>query len=317
MRCTYGFLAGLGVSALALFGPVARGQAQTTAAANPRTLQIGLMSSLFRGVPAPLANVVIQPFAEMMENQAGVRGKVATVGTPLELARQLNEDLVQVGVFHGFEFAWARQKYPQLEPLVIAVNQQRHLHAYLVVRKDGEANGLNDLRGKALALPTGSREHVLLFYERLLKGQGQEPYQFFAKVTTPPNTEDALDDVVDELGDATLVDGVALQCYKQRKPRRFARLKVLQESPTCPAAVVAYRPGALDEALVRRLRGALLNANQASVGRQLMILWRMTAFEPVPADYEENLANIAKLFPPPTTSAAVPSRRPAVAAAKP
>src|SRR5205823_10621864 len=136
--------------------------------------------------------VVIQPFAEMMETQAGVRGKVATVGTPFELGRQLNEDLVQVGVFHGFEFAWARLKYPQLEPLVIAVYQQRHLHAYLVVRKDGEVNGLNDLKGKALALPAGSREHVRLFYERLLKEQGQEPGQFFAKVTTPPNIEDAL-----------------------------------------------------------------------------------------------------------------------------
>ena len=36
-----------------------------------------------------------------------------------------------------------------------------------------------------------------------------------------------------------------------------------------------------------------------SLGRQLMLMWRLTAIEPVPADYEQTLADIAKAFPPP------------------
>ena len=63
--------------------------------------------------------------------------------------------------------------------------------------------------------------------------------------------------------------------------------------------MVAYRPGAIDADTIRRFREGMSTANQNALGRQLMTLWKLTAFEPIPADYEQTLTDIVKAYPPP------------------
>ena len=73
---------------------------------------------------------------------------------------------------------------------------------------------------QTFTLSRGSREHALLFLQRLCQGCGQDSKTFFAKVNSPGNAEDALDEVADGAVRATVVDGVTLECYKRRKPGR-------------------------------------------------------------------------------------------------
>jgi len=260
------------------------------------------MSSLFRDVPRPLAQAAMQPFKEMMVTQMRVNGQLVNINDPEVLAQQLSQGEVQLGVFHGFEFAGARLKHPELQPLMIAVNYHRHLHSYLIVGRDMEVTAIEDLNKKTLALPRRAREHSRLFLQRLGQGNGQEPKQLFAQTVTPANSEEALDNIVDGVAQATVVDGVALESYKHLKPGRFAKLKVARQSPTFPAAVIAYRPGAVDEQLILRFREGMLHASDLPVGRQLMIMWNLTSIEPVPPDYEQTLADIAKAYPPPVVA---------------
>src|SRR6202035_1873398 len=84
-------------------------------------LHIGLINTLFRDVPKPLACALMQPFRSLVETQTGLDGRLTTAEDALSLGRQLAEDKVQLGVFQGIEFAWARQKYPDLRPLMIVV----------------------------------------------------------------------------------------------------------------------------------------------------------------------------------------------------
>jgi ABC-type phosphate/phosphonate transport system substrate-binding protein len=212
------------------------------------------------------------------------------------------EDKVQLGVFHGIEFAWARLRYPELRPLVIAINQQRYLKACLIVRADSTVANFGDLKDKVLALPQQSRDHSHLFLRQRCLEYKKEPASFFAKITSPANAEDALDEVVDGTVQASVVDSLSLDCYKRRKPGRFAKLKTAQPSEQFPAAVVVFRPGILDEAMLTRFREGMLNANRTALGRQLMTLWKLTGFEQVPADYDQNLIDIAKVYPPPAPS---------------
>jgi ABC-type phosphate/phosphonate transport system substrate-binding protein len=265
----------------------------------PEVVRIGMVGTLFRDTPEPLVLALMKPFGAMMEAQTGLTGKLIPGGDPLSLARSLAEDKVHLAVFHGFEFAWAQQQYPGFRPLMIAVNQTRHLQAYLVVRIDQRATALEGLKGKTLAMPRGTKEHCHLFLDRLCHDLGADPGQFFSRTTTPPNVEEALDDLVDGDVQAVVVDGVSLDCFKRRKPGRYARLKILLESPIFPAAVVAYHPGPLPEDVLNRFREGMINADKTPTGRQLMTLWKLTAFEAVPDDYEQTLAAIIKAYPPP------------------
>jgi ABC-type phosphate/phosphonate transport system substrate-binding protein len=285
--------------AFALLGFVGLGVGGEGGGRSGNLVRVGMVGSLFRDLPEPTAQAMMQPFSTLMESQTGLPGQVVPGGSAEHLGQQLAEDKVQLGVFHGIEFAWARQKHPELQPLMIAVNQCCHLHACLVVKKDGNVATLNDLKGQTLALPRFTREHCHVYIERRAGENGQALQGFFGKVTNPASIEDALDDVVDGVAQATVVDGVALDCYQRRKPGRFAKLKMIQQSETFPAAVVAYRPGALDEATVKRLRDGMVGAAKTPVGKQLLTLFKLTGFEQVPRDYEQTLSDIVKSYPPP------------------
>jgi ABC-type phosphate/phosphonate transport system substrate-binding protein len=265
----------------------------------PKKIRIGMVGTLFRDIPEPMIQVLMQPFGALMQTQTGMSGELIKVGSAENLGQQLAGDQVELGVFHGFEFAWARQKHPGLQPLMIAVNQQHHLRALLIVRKECAATSWADLKGKRLALPQGSREHCRLFLDRHCQELGRDTARFFSQIATPANVEEALDKVVDDAVEAAVVDNISLERFQRRKPGRFARLRTLAESEVFPAAVVAYRPGAINEELLQRFRTGMLNASDTALGRQLLTLWKLTGFEAVPADYDQTLKAIVKAYPPP------------------
>ncbi len=271
-------------------------------AARQEKVRIGMIGTLFRDIPEATVLALMHPFGALMQSQTGVNGELVPAGDVGNLGQQLADDKLQLGVFHGIEFAWARQKHPDLRPLVIAINQDRHLRAHLVVGADDPAASLKDLQGKTLALPRQTREHCYLFIERRCPQCKKESPGFFSKITFPANLDEALDDVVDGVVQVTVVDGVSLDCYKRRKPGRYAKLKIVETSEVFPAAVVAYRAGGLDDAVLKRFREGMMNANRTILGRQMLNLFKLTGFEPVPPDYEQTLVDIVKAYPPPSVT---------------
>jgi ABC-type phosphate/phosphonate transport system substrate-binding protein len=275
--------------------PGVGGEEQT----HPHPVRVGVPLSFFRDIPEAKAQVLMEPLRLLLEAQTGVRGQLMIVPTAEVVGQQLHDDKVQLGLFHGFEFAWARLKNPQLKPLLLAINQQRQVRAYLLVRNDCCASGFADLSGKAVTMPLQSREHCVLYLERRCRDCGQKPEDFFAKVRIGGDVEDAIDEVVEGTAQATVVDGVSLDWYKRRRPGRFAKVKTLMQSEAFPASVVAYQPGSLSDASLRRFQERMIAANQDRGAQPLLAMCRMTAFEPIPNDYEQNLADILKAYPPP------------------
>ena len=292
--------AGLGALALAcLVGPPRQAHAGKT---RSNVVRIGLVETLFRDTPEPMVQVMMRPFKSLLQEQTGMVGQLVSGGDAEALGRSLKNDRVQLGVFHGFEFAWARIKNPDLKPLLIAVNRDRVLRAHLVVRRDSKFTTPGDLRKRSVALPRLSREHCRLFFERRCVQPGMTPEQFFARVHTPDDIEDALDDVVDGNVHAAVVDAVSLDNFRKFKPGRAAKLRTLLRSEPFPCAVVAYQRGALSEDLLRRLKAGLIAARNDPRGKQLLAMSRITCFEAVPANYEGQLEDIARAYPPPTPS---------------
>ena len=79
----------------------------------------------------------------------------------------------------------------------------------------------------------------------------------------------------------------------------FAKLKELLKSESFPDTVVAYHRGALDDATLKLFRDGLIKADKTATGRLLLMLWMLTAFEPVPPDFDQMLTDIAKAYPAP------------------
>ena len=263
------------------------------------TVHIGLVSTLFKDVPDALVSLMALPFNTLMSTQTGMKGETVKAGDGFALGRDLIEGKVQLGIFHGYEFAWAKQKYPELEPLMIVVNQHKELHAYLVVRADSKIEGWPCLKDQTLTLGKGARPHCHLFLNKRCQDHCQCEPGSHVKLVNAASMEDALDDVVDGVAQATIIDSVALQNYQRRKPGRFSQLKVFEESEVFPCAVVAHKPGVLSAQQLDRFKKGMSTAPSNPLGRQLLTLWKITGFEPVPADYDQVIRDIAVRYPPP------------------
>jgi ABC-type phosphate/phosphonate transport system substrate-binding protein len=282
------------------------GLASLAVAQPPRAemVRVGMVQTFFNDVPRVMIEIASEPFSAVMREATGMSGQFVLSGDAFDVARQLQAGQLQLGVFHSFELAWARQKHPELTPLMVVVNKHHLVRAYLLTRKDNPAASFADLKGKDLALPVRTKEHCRLFVKQRCFEAGQcLPRDFFGTMVVSENIETALDDLCAGKVQATVVDSLGLEFYRDLKPGCFARLKVLQQSELFPPAVIAYREGAIEEATLTRVRDGLINANRLALGREMMKMWKIHAFEPVPQDYAQSLAEILKAYPVPEPTA--------------
>jgi ABC-type phosphate/phosphonate transport system substrate-binding protein len=260
-------------------------------------IKIGAGNSMFRDLSPAKADALIPDFESMLFEHTGLKGQIVKTDDSADLAKKLHDKAVLVGVFQGFEFAWARQSYPELKPMVIAVERKRNLKALVVVLKDSKANSLADLKGQVLSIPNRCPEYCHLFLDRELGALGSQQKEFFAKVVAHPSAEDALDDILRKKVQAVLVDDNSLDLYGQVHPGRHAGLRALTSAEGFPPAVLAYREGGLDQTALGKLKKGLINVSTTVRGKEQLVNWRLSGFEEVPANYESMLADILKRYP--------------------
>ena len=152
------------------------------------------------------------------------------------LAERLASGKLQLGVFMGYEFAWAQARHPKLKVLAVSVNHHSYMYPALVVHRDGPVSDLADLKGKTLALPRWGQGYGRLFVAAQSRRAGQDPGAFLGHIDSFEDAETPLDEVVDGTQQAAVVDRLGLEAYQRRKPGRFARLKKISESPPVPPA---------------------------------------------------------------------------------
>ncbi len=263
------------------------------------TLRIGVVKTLAPGIPTSLLSTAMRPFREYMEERTGASGEIVRAGDGFDLAEKLHGGKLQVGIFHGHEFAWARQKYPRLAPIVVCVNSLRVMRAALVVPAGTSAESYADLEGKAIALPRDARDYCRVYFEGRCVKPGVEPCKFYSRLLRPADTEEVLDDVAAKRVEAAVVDAAALARYKKANPGRGEKIRVVAESESFPPGVIAFHEGKLSDAEVKKTREALVGAKDSPQGKKTLQLLKLAQFEAAPADYDAALKAIAKAYPPP------------------
>jgi len=270
----------------------------TTIADEPKLVRIGILPTMFRSGKAPSFALLRGPFVSVVESQTGSRYQLALLNSPREMQRELTDGRLQFALCHGFEFAWMKQADPKLRPLVIATPAQTPLKGYVVVTDTSSAKSLSDLRGTAVALPHGIHQTARLFAERDCQCVAGKPNDQFHEITTPINGETALHDLCDSKVQSAIVDTSALRCFEERYPARYKRLRIIEESPTFPMTVIAIREDGVDPNVAHRFESGMLKAKNTIIGRQLLALMQCAGFEAVPADYDRQLDQVAREFPP-------------------
>jgi ABC-type phosphate/phosphonate transport system substrate-binding protein len=263
-------------------------------------IKIGMVRAFFNDIPEVMVQIAVEPFTSLMKQATGLKGELQYKDDAFEIARKLSADEIQVGVFHGHEFAWVQKKYPKLTPLMIAVNKQRDVRAFVVVAKDSKCEKMDDLRGKTLAMPVATKEHCRIFLDGHCKDNTGKWQTFFKQVPRSTSTPEALDDICRGKCDAVIVDTLGLEFYKSIKGPFFAKnLRVLHESDEFPAPVICVKDGVLPKETVQKLRDGLTNAHKLADAQDLFLMWQIDGFESIPATYSKSLIESLKRYPAP------------------
>lgn len=284
---------------LVLVLAVAAAPAPAPAQPEAGVLRLGMLQGMFKDIPEVLIQSAAKPFSDMFQKQSGLKGKVEIVSDYELLAARMKDGKLDIGVFHGFEFAWVHERYPELQPLAITIPAYRKVQACLVVSAQSTADSPKDLQGPCVTVPRHIKAHCRLFLERL-------------RVDLPANCcecakDDSLyaDEVLDGIAfnrlTAGLVDISALTAYRHNKPGAFRKLRVLSQSEVFPPAVIAYRSGAIPEAGAAKISQGLARVKDSAEGRPFLMMWQLEGFEAVPTGFDADLKRVAKAYPPPAS----------------
>lgn len=264
---------------------------------------IGMPKSLFQGMPEFMIRAGSGPFLKLMKDATGINGSLVIVPDAMTLADQINAGKIQLGVFQGHEFAWAKTKHGQLSPIVVT-DPLNPVQVFCVVSWDCKANHVGDLKAEKLALPPVHRDYCELFLAKQkkthLKGAS------FAAELKSPTAEDAIYDVIDGKCGLAVLDATALNGFRKLHPGPFENLKVLCQSDPFPNACIAVKKDEINPKTVEKFRQALLNAPNLPGGRPLLSTWKINGFVKVPDTYGKQLETCRTAYPmPPTPRAPV------------
>jgi len=269
-----------------------------------RVLRVGLSQALFRGSDSRLMLALMQPLGDLFASQTGIACRFNIVADPADIGRALVVGDLELGIMHGIDYAWIREHFSEIRPLLLCTNETIALKAYILVRQDSPYQSMADLKGKTIAFPKRNLNHCYLYTHKVISEAGENPAAFFGPSPEPANIDQALDWVFEGKAACTVVDGVSLETYRQRKPGRAKALRVLRESGYYPTAAILYSPKKLPEEVREKVYVGLSTAHERPGGRQLLTLWRLSAFVPPTPEYDELLTNVLKEHPRPVIPAA-------------
>ncbi|WP_020469218.1 phosphate/phosphite/phosphonate ABC transporter substrate-binding protein [Zavarzinella formosa] len=258
-------------------------------------VKIGIPRSIFRDIPPALLTFANEPFKDLMKAQTGLDGDIVNDADAMKIAKDINDGKLHLGVLLGHEFAWAKQKYPELEAIVCTVPRPREVQAFILVRHDCKATNLGDLKGTKLVMASGLRDHARLFFEkRKADEMGSETLCSLSKTST---VHDAIHKVIDGDGDVTVCDLASWNYFLKLYPGPAQNLRVLAKSEVFPPSVVVHKKGSIPEFVVKKFREGMLTAHQSPKGQKLMGTIKMERFDLLPANYDEQLKESLKLYP--------------------
>ncbi|MBI5905399.1 MAG: phosphate/phosphite/phosphonate ABC transporter substrate-binding protein [Deltaproteobacteria bacterium] len=236
-----------------------------------------------------------QPLMDYLSRKVGRPFEVRPVKSYddiLALMKTGDADVGVLGSIAGSEAIRNGQAVPAARAEKGGVSTYR---GYLIVRKDGGAKKVEDLRGKTFDSNGGSASVGKFFPRKLLKDRKLDFDTFFSRVTSSTKHDVVVYKVLDRQADCGTVKDSVFDKLAKSDERVKKEIVIMATSQPFPDGNVMFRKGAAAD-LEKATREALLGMDKVAEAKPALDALGADRFIPSPAkDYESVMRGIAAL----------------------
>jgi ABC-type phosphate/phosphonate transport system substrate-binding protein len=255
-------------------------------------VKVALLESVFSGQDRNKVVEQIKPFADIIQKDTGTQAVFEVL--PLTQAEaDFKMGKTQLVILTGLEYAWLHSEMKDAQALLVASIDPGATKTVVVAKQDDVAKEVKDLIGATIAVPD-KVPYLSHFYVNKVTGQSMDKT---FKLLKSGNVDDTLEEVLDGKARGAVVTMAGMEVFKERKPGRAKKLKIIHESPEFPPATVMYSTKNVDKAALEKFKKALLNSNEKPEGARVLTLFKLKGFEAVPEGFEKLVTETAKGFP--------------------
>ncbi len=202
------------------------------------------------------------PILERVCQSAGLRCRTLIVRSYDALSESVEKGIVDIGWFSPFAYVNAHQKCGADVLVTPKVLGRYSYNGYIIARKNGAVNSLNDLPGKTFAYVDEKSASGYLYARDMIKQNHMNPDTVFEKVIFAGNHNNVINAVLSgEVDAGATYDEVFNQA---RADGLFTdQLVVVARTEDIPKDALAVRKG-MSPAIVAKLKTALIQFNDYS-----------------------------------------------------
>jgi phosphonate transport system substrate-binding protein len=199
-----------------------------------------------------------------------------------EMAADIRKGTIQVACLSSEEYLKLRSQ-SQIEPILMTVGAHgRESELLLMVRRDSGIRSLGDLRNGSIVMPQRNTvESVFrVWLDTMLLREGKpESGTFFSTVKVAPTTAKVIMPVFFRQSDACVVTRQAFELTAELNPQISRELIPIARIENLFHGIISVDVKVSRE-IKEKLRQAFLSLNKSPEGRQLMMLFHVSAFTP-------------------------------------
>lgn len=281
------------------------------AAAQNKSLQVRIYSSLTPGINEPEARAVTRPVL----NHVGKRVRVpfehdiykgTTSEDLFEFGKKLEDGTYHFGVVWGLEYGWLAERYKKLKINCVAHAAELEYPArtLLLVRRGMENSSLADLKGKRLAIYKTTPLMERVFLRKMLEDAGLRPQGYFQETENYEILRDAVAAVRQKQADCVILNATTYNRLQTAYPGLAAALAPLKvKSEVYPMPVVIGSPEVVNglrqesRSLWLHIQKELVDMHTTPEGEDCVRFWRFQHFSVPDATYQQQVDRLVEKVP--------------------
>jgi ABC-type phosphate/phosphonate transport system substrate-binding protein len=273
----------------------------------PAILKVRLYGSILPGYSRSDAKAFSEPMLKLIGRNLGIAPEleIADGTTPDDLfafGKKLDSGEYHLGAVWGIEYAWLREKYPNLKAnsIFVSGSKENVTRTLVLVNKDSRFKTVADLKGKRLAVSKDMPLMDRVSLQAIIRDAKLDPKGFFVRDKPLGNVRLAAAAVRNGKADCVAMTSSTYFRLKELQPGLAGDLIELKAGPAFPAIAIVGSPEVFQRArknLWADLQTQFLTVHNTPEGKDCLSFWRFQGFASPDSDYQREVGEAGRRFP--------------------